>query len=83
MLIEIPCALQYWFLFKLQKVMINRIHSNPFEGGLYPRELTIECCKIPKINPGAYMTFFKALFEGLIFGVLIYEGKFAFQNRLG
>ena len=47
--------------------MINRIHSNPFEGGLYPRELTIEYRKIPKISPGAY-TFFKALFEGLIFG---------------
>ena len=41
-LIEIPFAFQYWFLIKHQKVMINRIHSNTFEGGLYPRELTIE-----------------------------------------
>ena len=48
--------------------MINRIHSNTFEGGLYPRELTIEYRKIPEISPGAYMIFFKALFEGLIFG---------------
>ena len=47
--------------------MINRIHSNTFEGGLYPREFTIECCKIPKICPGAYI-FFKPLFEGLISG---------------
>ena len=66
-MIEIPFVFQYWFLIKLQKVMINRIHSNTFEGGLYPREFTIECCKIPKICPGAYI-FFKPLFEGLISG---------------
>ena len=47
--------------------MINPIHSNTFEGGLYPRELTIEYRKIPKISPGAYI-FLKAFFEGLISG---------------
>ena len=67
MLIEIPFAFQYWFLIKLEKVMINRIHSNTFEGGLYPKELTIEYRKIPKISSAAYI-FLKALFEGLIFG---------------
>ena len=82
MLIEIPFALQYWFLIKLEKVMINRIHSNTFEGGLYPKELTIEYRKISKISPGAYI-FLKAFLRGLYSGVLIYEGKFAFQNRLG
>ena len=65
MLIKIPFAFQYWFLIKLEKVMINRIHFNTFEGGLYPKELTIEYRKIPKISHG---TFLKALFEGLIFG---------------
>ena len=44
--------------------MINRIHSNTFEGGLYPKELTVEYRKIPKISPGAYI-FLKALFEGI------------------
>ena len=67
MLIEIPFAFQYWFLIKLEKVMINRIHSNTFEGGLYPKELTIEYRKIPKISPRAYI-FLKAFFEGLTFG---------------
>ena len=82
MLIEIPFAFQYWFLIKLEKFMVNRIHSNTFEGGLYPTELTIEYRKIPKISPEAYI-FLKALFEGLIFGGPYLRREIVFQNRLG
>ena len=38
--------------------------------------------KIPKLSPMAYI--FQRLFlRGLFLEGLIYEGKFAFQNRLG
>ena len=38
--------------------------------------------KIPKISPGAYI-FQRPLLRGKFLEGLIYEGKFAFQNRLG
>ena len=37
--------------------------------------------KIPKISPGAYI-FQRPPFKGLFLEGLIYEGNFAFQNRL-
>ena len=38
--------------------------------------------KIPKISPGAYI-FQRPFLRGLLLEGLIYEGKFASQNRLG
>ena len=38
--------------------------------------------KILKISPGAYI-FKRPFLRGLFLEGLIYEGKFAFQNRLG
>ena len=63
-----------------------RFHSSLFFA------LNLNCqrihCKIPKISPGLGFIFFKGLFcggyfwRGLYSEGLIYEGKFAFQNRL-
>ena len=44
--------------------------------------LHIHYCKIPKISPGAYI-FQRPFLRGLYSEGLMYEGKFAFQNRLG
>ena len=38
--------------------------------------------KMPKISPGAYI-FQRPFLRGLFLEGLIYERKFAFQNRLG
>ena len=42
----------------------------------------LEYRKILKISPGAYI-FQRPFLRGLFLKGLIYEGKFAFQNRLG